>query len=88
MLIKEDDFYLKDRYIRILAKITAIILYAIAMSVVLALVYVGLSSLAELLRNYNFKDAVVFCVVVIFLYFIIKSSWHIIKIRIKYSYEI
>ena len=70
---------------KILAYIIVIILYVISILVALGVIYTGLNSLIGLITAFNIKDLVTFLLVVIFFYWIIKTSWHIIRIRLLYT---
>ena len=59
---------------KVLSIIIVMVLYLISLSVVLTLVYIGLSSLSGLIIRFNIKDMITFLLVVIFFYWIIKTS--------------
>lgn len=59
---------------KILAYIIVIILYVISLLVALGVIYTGLNSLIGLITAFNIKDLVTFLLVVIFFYWIIKTS--------------
>lgn len=59
---------------KILAYIIVIILYVISLLVALGVMYTGLNSLIGLITAFNIKDLVTFLLVVIFFYWIIKTS--------------
>ena len=59
---------------KILAYIIVIILYVISLLVALGVIYTGLNSLIGLITAFNIKDLVTFLFVVIFFYWIIKTS--------------
>lgn len=65
---------MSHKNIKTLAILIATILYSLSLLVVLALVYTGLSSIIGLISNFNLKDLVAFLLVVIFFYWIIKTS--------------
>ena len=60
--------------LKILAYIIVIILYIISLSITLGVIYTGLNSLIGLITTFNIKDLVTFLLVVIFSYWIIKTS--------------
>lgn len=59
---------------KILAYIIVIILYVISLLVALGVIYTGLNSLIGLITAFNIKDLVTLLLVVIFFYWIIKTS--------------
>ena len=59
---------------KILAYIIVIILYVISLLVALGVMSTGLNSLIGLITTFNIKDLVTFLLVVIFFYWIIKTS--------------
>ena len=59
---------------KILAYIIVIILYVISLLVALGVMYIGLNSLIGLITAFNIKDLVTFLLVVIFFYWILKTS--------------
>lgn len=59
---------------KILAYIIVIILYVISLLVALGVIYTGLNSLIGLITAFNIKDLVTFLLVVIFFYWVIKTS--------------
>lgn len=59
---------------KILAYIIVIILYVISLLVALGVIYTGLNSLIGLITAFNIKDLVTFLLVVIFFYWILKTS--------------
>ena len=59
---------------KILAYIIVIILYVISLLVALGVMYTGLNSLIGLITAFNIKDLVTFLLVVIFFYWVIKTS--------------
>ena len=59
---------------KILAYIIVIILYVISLLVALGVMYTGLNSLIGLITAFNIKDLVTFLLVVIFFYWISKTS--------------
>ena len=59
---------------KILAYIIVIILYIISLSITLGVIYTGLNSLIGLITAFNIKDLVTFLLVVIFFYWIYKTS--------------
>ena len=65
---------MSHKNIKTLAILIATILYSLSLLVVLALVYTGLSSIIGLITAFNIKDLVTFLLVVIFSYWIIKTS--------------
>lgn len=65
---------MSHKNIKTLAILIATILYSLSLLVVLALVYTGLSSIIGLITAFNIKDLVTFLLVVIFFYWIIKTS--------------
>ena len=65
---------MSHKNIKTLAILIATILYSLSLLVVLALVYTGLSSIIGLITTFNIKDLVTFLLVVIFFYWIIKTS--------------
>ena len=76
---------MSSKIIKILARIIVIILYVISLLVALGVMYTGLNSLIGLITAFNIKDLVTFLLVVIFFYWIIKTSWHIIQISLLYT---
>ena len=60
--------------LKILAYIIVTILYIISLSITLGVIYTGLNSLIGLITAFNIKDLVTFLLVVIFFYWIIKTS--------------
>ena len=76
---------MSSKIIKILAHIIVIILYIISLSITLGVIYTGLNSLIGLITAFNIKDLVTFLLVVIFFYWIIKTSWHIIRISLLYT---
>lgn len=76
---------MSSKIIKILAHIIVIILYVISLLVTLGVIYTGLNSLIGLITTFNIKDLVTFLLVVIFFYWIIKTSWHIIQISLLYT---
>lgn len=62
------------KVLKILAHIIVMILYGISITVTLGLMYIGLTSLVGLITAFNIKDLVTFLLVVIFFYWIIKTS--------------
>lgn len=65
---------MSSKIIKILARIIVIILYIISLSITLGVIYTGLNSLIGLITAFNIKDLVAFLLVVIFFYWIIKTS--------------
>ena len=65
---------MNNKIIKILAYIIVIILYVISLLVALGVMYTGLNSLIGLITAFNIKDLVTFLLVVIFFYWIIKTS--------------
>lgn len=65
---------MSSKIIKILARIIVIILYIISLSITLGVIYTGLNSLIGLITAFNIKDLVTFLLVVIFFYWIIKTS--------------
>lgn len=65
---------MSSKIIKILAHIIVIILYVISLLVTLGVIYTGLNSLIGLITTFNIKDLVTFLLVVIFFYWIIKTS--------------
>lgn len=65
---------MSNKTVKILSIIIVTLLYLISLSVALALVYVGLSSLSGLMVRLNIKDMITFLTVVVFFYWIIKTS--------------
>lgn len=65
---------MSSKIIKILARIIVIILYVISLLVALGVMYTGLNSLIGLITAFNIKDLVAFLLVVIFFYWIIKTS--------------
>ena len=76
---------MSSKIIKILTHIIVIILYIISLLVALGVMYTGLNSLIGLITAFNIKDLVTFLLVVIFFYWIIKTSWHIIQISLLYT---
>ena len=65
---------MSSKIIKILAHIIVIILYVISLLVALGVMSTGLNSLIGLITAFNIKDLVTFLLVVIFFYWIIKTS--------------
>ena len=65
---------MSSKIIKILTHIIVIILYIISLLVALGVMYTGLNSLIGLITAFNIKDLVTFLLVVIFFYWIIKTS--------------
>lgn len=65
---------MSSKIIKILTHIIVIILYVISLLVALGVIYTGLNSLIGLITAFNIKNLVTFLLVVIFFYWIIKTS--------------
>lgn len=65
---------MSNKTAKILSIIIVTLLYLISLSVALALVYIGLSSLSGLIVRFNVKDMIRFLTVVVFLFWILKTN--------------
>ena len=65
---------------KILAIIVVSLLYAATLLITLSIVSAGILGLIGLIKAFNIRDLVISLMVVIFFYWIYKTSWHIIKI--------
>ena len=70
---------------KILAIIVVSLLYAATLLITLSIVSAGILGLIGLIKAFNIRDLVISLMVVIFFYWIYKTSWHIIQIRLQYS---
>lgn len=65
---------MSNKTAKILSIIIVTLLYVISLSVALAFVYIGLSSLSGLIVRFNVKDMIRFLTVVVFLFWILKTN--------------
>ena len=70
---------------KILAIIVVSLLYAATLLITLSIVSAGILGLIGLIKAFNIRDLVISLMVVIFFYWIYKTSWNIIQIKLEYS---
>ena len=72
--MKINEGKMKQINIKIISGIIVFLIYLFSISFVIGLVNMGLSSLLELIIDFNIKSMIVFVMVISFLYYILKTS--------------